>query len=90
MRLKDKSLSFVLNFLLGIAWAIVFIGAVSSFSSVYQSSFFYALISAFAGALPGMVGVLFLEHVFTTKQKHEELQKQTKLLQQLLNRIEEK
>ena len=83
MRLKDASLSFVVNFLLGVAWAAAFIGAVSAFLSYYSESFLFAMISAVIAALPGMIGVLFVEHFITSKEKHLELQKQTELLQQL-------
>ena len=84
MRLKDRSLGFVVNFLLGVAWASVLIGAVSSFLSFYQNSFFFAIVSALIGALPGFVAVLLLEHIITNKEKHLELKKQTKLLEKLL------
>ena len=84
MRLKDRSLGFVVNFLLGVAWAFVLIGAVSSFLSFYQNSFFFAVVSAFVGALPGLVAVLLLEHIITNKEKYLELKKQTKLLEQIL------
>jgi len=87
MRLEDKSLSFVVNFLLGVSWASVIIGAVTSFLSFYNDSFLFAFISAFVGAIPGMVGVLLLEVVITIKEKHLELKKQTALLQRL---VEEK
>lgn len=83
MRLKDRSLSFVVNFLLGVAWAAAFIGAVSAFLSSYSESFFFALISAVVSAIPGMIGVLLIEHFITSKEKHFELEKQTKLLEQL-------
>lgn len=88
MRLKDSSLGFVVNFLLGVAWAAVLIGAITSFLSFYQNSFFFAIISAFVGALPGLVAVLLLEHIITNKEKHLELKKQTKLLQQILAKNE--
>ena len=84
MRLEDTSLSFVVNFLLGVAWASVIIGAVTSFLSFYNDSSFLALISAFVGAIPGMVAVLLLEVLITIKEKHLELKKQTALLQQLV------
>jgi len=84
MRLQDRSLGFVVNFLLGVAWAAVLIGAVSSFLSFYQNSLFFAIVSAFVGALPGMVAVLLLEHIITSKEKYLELKKQTKLLEKLL------
>ncbi len=86
MRLKDRSLSFVVNFLLGVAWATAFIGAVSAFLSNYSDSFLFALISAFVAMLPGLVGVLFIEHFITSKEKHAELQKQTRLLEKLIDK----
>ncbi len=84
MRLQNAPLSFVVNFLLGVAWAAVIIGMVTSFLSFYQDSFFLAIVSAFVGALPGILGVLLLEHIITAKEKHLELQKQTALLEKLL------
>ncbi len=90
MRLEDNALGFVVNFLLGVAWAAVLIGSVSSFLSFYENSFFFALVSALIGALPGMIGVVLLEHIITNKEKQEELKKQTKLLQQLLTLQEDK
>jgi len=86
MRLKDTSLSFVVNFLLGVAWAAAFIGAVSAFLTTYSDSFLFAVLSAFIAALPGMIGVLLIEHFITSKEKHLELQKQTKLLEQLIKK----
>jgi hypothetical protein len=84
MRPQNAPLSFVINFLLGVSWALVLLGAITSFLSFYQDSFFLALVSAFIGALPGMVGVLLLEHIITGKEKHLELKKQTALLEKLL------
>ena len=84
MRLEDKSLSFVINFLLGIAWGTVLLGALTSFFSFYEDSFFFALLSGLVGAVPGMLAILFIEHIITSKEKHLELKKQTKLLEQLL------
>ncbi len=88
MRLKDKTLGFVVNFLLGVAWASVLIGAVSSFLSFYQTSLFFAIVSAFVGALPGLIAVLLLEYFITNKEKYLELKKQTKLLEQILTEKE--
>ena len=84
MRLQNGPLSFVINFLLGVSWAAVLLGASTSFLAFYEDSFFIAIVSAFIGALPGMVAVLFLEHIITNKEKHLELKKQTALLEKLL------
>jgi len=87
MRLENKSLGFVVNFLLGVAWASVIIGVVTSFFSSYHDSFLSAIVLAFIGAIPGLVSVLLLELVITVKENHLELKKQTALLQHL---VEEK
>lgn len=84
MRLQNGPLSFVVNFLLGVAWASVLLGVVTSFLSFYQASIFLGIISALMGAVPGMLLVVVLEHVITAKERHLELQKQTALLEKLL------
>ncbi len=84
MRLQNGPLSFVVNFLLGVAWASVLLGAVTSFLVFYQDNLLLALVSACMGALPGMISVLLLEHIITGKEKHLELKKQTELLEKLL------
>ena len=86
MRLKDASFSFVVNFLLGVAWATVLLGVITSFLSFYHESLLLAVLVGFLAAVPGMLAVLFLEHIITTKEKHFELKKQTKLLEQLLSK----
>ena len=86
MRLQNKSLHFVVNFLLGVAWALALLGAVSAFLSFYPHYFFYAIVSAFIGTIPGFIAILILEHIISSKEKHLELQKQTKLLQLLLEK----
>jgi len=84
MRLTGNSLGFIINFLLGVAWATALIGAVSTFLSYYNDSFFFAIVSAFVASLPGLIAVLVLEHFITSKEKHLELKKQTALLEKLL------
>jgi len=86
MRLENKSLGFLINFLLGVAWASVIIGVVTSFLSFYHDSFLLAIVSAFIGAIPGLVAVLLLELIITVKENHLELKKQTKILQNILDK----
>jgi uncharacterized membrane protein required for colicin V production len=90
MRLDDRTLGFVISFLLGVAWASVFIGALSSFLSFYHSSILLAVVSGFIGTLPGMVAILILEHILTSKEKLAELKKQTFLLEQIMIETEKK
>jgi predicted Co/Zn/Cd cation transporter (cation efflux family) len=86
MRLEDKTLSFMVNFLLGVAWAFSLLGAMIAFLSFYSDSFFLALIAAFIAAIPGFMFILLLEHFITNKEKLYELKKQTKLLKDSLNK----
>ncbi len=88
MRLQNGPLSFVVNFLLGVAWASVLLGAVTSFLAFFQDSLLLALVSAFIGALPGMISVLLLEHIITGKERYLELKKQTALLEKILEEKE--
>ena len=88
MRLQNGPLSFVVNFLLGVAWASVLLGAVTSFLTFYQIGIFLGIVSAFIGTLPGLISVLLLEHIITAKERHLELKKQTELLEKLLEQKE--
>jgi hypothetical protein len=83
MRLGNKPLGFIVSLLLGVAWASLFLAAFTAFYSFYEETFFYALVSAFIAALPGLVSILGLEYFITNKEKLEELKKQTLLLEQL-------
>jgi len=86
MRLGNKPLGFLINFLLGVAWASVFLAAVTSFLIFYEETFFYALVSAFIAALPGIVSILAIEYFITSKEKLEELKNQTKLLEKIIHK----
>ena len=84
MRLKERSISFVANFLLGIAWASIVIGAISAFLSNLASGILSAFFYAILAMIPGMAAILLLEHFFTAKAHYYELQRQTKLFEKLL------
>lgn len=84
MRLENKALGFIINFLLGIAWAAVLLGAVTTFLSFYNIDLVLAFLGLFIGALPGLIAIVLLEHIITTKESYAELKKQTDLLEKLL------
>ena len=83
MQFKDKTFNFVVNFLLGVAWASILLGAITSFISIYEESIWFATIYSCIAMVPGMVAVLLLEHTFTSRLSYKELQKQTILLEKL-------
>ncbi|MDQ7086298.1 MAG: hypothetical protein Q9M36_15970 [Sulfurovum sp.] len=86
MRLQNKSLDFVVNFLLGVAWATLFVGMISTFLSYYSESLLYAMIFGLFASLPGLIGILLLEYIITSRESYIQLQKQTHLLEQLLHK----
>jgi hypothetical protein len=90
MRLPLPLLGLLINFLLGASWAFAFIGASLLFFSFLDVGVFYAIFGAFLGALPFFVMILLIEYFIMRQEKLEELKKQTKLLQELVeqNRTE--
>ncbi len=88
MRLENRPLGFVVSFLLGVSWAIVLIGAATSFLSFYHDSFLFAIVSALIGAIPGLVAVVLLEYFITDKEKLDELKKQTRLLEEIEKKLQ--
>jgi len=86
MRLLSKPISFIVNFLLGSAWAFMFIGAVTSFLALYSDNLFVAISYAFVGSLPGMAAIVLIEHIITNKEQLEELKKHTQLLEEINNK----
>ncbi|MEY3090359.1 MAG: hypothetical protein RL113_675 [Pseudomonadota bacterium] len=84
MRLQNPFLSFVVNFLLGIAWAMVLLGAVTSFTAFFPENLILAFLFACIGMIPGFVSVLLLEHFISAQERLTEAKKQTILLEKLL------
>ncbi len=84
MRLQRSTLGILINFLMGVAWAFVLIGALYTFFSYYQIGFFSSVMMSFLGALPGLFFVILLEYLIVGMERLEELKKQTSLLEELL------
>jgi uncharacterized membrane protein YeaQ/YmgE (transglycosylase-associated protein family) len=89
MRLRQSTLGFLLNFLLGVAWAFVLIGALYSFFFYYRLSFFDGVIMTFIGALPGLFLVILLEYLIVGLERLDELKKQTELLEEISRQNQE-
>lgn len=69
----------------GASWALVIIGAVSFFTTLYPLGFLIAFFGAFLGSLAGLFFVIMLEIANIQIEKLEEVKKQTTLLEQLVN-----
>ncbi len=83
MKLQRSTLGIVINFLLGVAWAFVLIGAFYTFSSFYKYNISDAILMTFFGVLPGLFLVVILEYIFIAMERLREMKKQTALLEQL-------
>ena len=74
--------------MLGAAWALVLVGALSAFFSFLKINLFFAVLSAFLGAMPGLLIVLFLEYLMLKSEKLAEMKKQTVVMQEIAKEIE--
>ncbi|NOZ90924.1 MAG: hypothetical protein GXO60_06540 [Epsilonproteobacteria bacterium] len=84
MRLSSPLLSLLINFLLGASWAFALVGASTLFFSFLHIGIFYSIFGSFIGALPGLFMVLLIEYFLMRQEKLDELKKQTKLLEELV------
>ncbi len=88
MRLQTTTLARLTSFMLGAAWALVLVGAFSAFFSFVKINLLFALLSAFLGAMPGLLIVLFLEYLMLKSEKLAEMKEQTKLMQDIVKKLQ--
>ncbi len=86
MRLQISTLARLISFLLGVAWAFALLGIFLSFLLYFKLSIAKALLFALLGAIPGLLFVVILEYIFVGLQKFEEMQRQTRLLEEIVDR----
>ncbi len=89
MRLNSKLLVLIINFFLGFFWAVSVIGAGWGLFSNFHIGLLYALSSMIIWAIPGVFGVLLIEVFLSTLERTEESKRQTKLLEKILQSLEE-
>lgn len=87
MRLRFRILSVLVNFLLGVAWAIALIGALSAILTYGSFSLTAAAIHALIWATPGLFLVLLVEYILAGFQRTEELRRQGRVLNELLETL---
>ena len=85
MKLSSPLLSILINFLLGASWAFAFLGATVFFYLFLEIGVIYSVFASFLGAIPGLFLVLLIEYFIMRQEKLDELRKQTKLLEALVN-----
>ena len=81
-------MSLLINFLLGASWAFAFMGAVIFFYLFLHVGILYSILGSFLGAIPGLFLVLLIEYFIMRQEKFDELKKQTKLLEKLVEQKE--
>lgn len=86
MRLQTSTLARLISFLLGVAWAFVLLGIALTFLTYFKLSILDAFTFGFLGAIPGLILVVVLEYVLIGLHRFEEMKKQTKLLEEIIDR----
>ncbi|WP_457605322.1 hypothetical protein [Nitratifractor sp.] len=88
MNLKPRALAFLISFLLGAAWALTIVGALSALFAYRPLGVPAMLFHAFLWAVPGLVSVLLLEYILAGFRRNEELKRQSELLERILQKLE--
>jgi len=88
MRLKSKTLNFLINFLLGSAWSLALVGAIAAFIRFIDVGFLYALASMVVWSIPGLFLVLVFEYFLAAFERNEELKRQSRLLEDIKKHLE--
>jgi len=84
MRLSSSKLAWLLSFLTGLFWAMIFVGFFKGLIENWNIGIIYAFATAFFWAIPGVLGVVFVEFIINSFEQKEILKEQTKLLKELL------
>lgn len=82
---KRSAVERLISLLQGASWALVLIGAFSFFTIFYPFGFFIGIIGAFLGSLGGLFFVVIFEIANIQMEKLDEIKKQTKLLEKLVD-----
>lgn len=80
----------IINVLLGVSWALVALGALVAYNHSQQMGIVTSVIMSFFGMLSGFVFVVIFEMCLLQYEKLQEAKKQTKLLEDIKNKIENK
>ena len=67
---KKPIFELLVNFLLGVSWAVALLGAFFAFETFYPFGFLTAFISAIIGSLSGLIFVILLEVVSLKTDKN--------------------
>ena len=77
----------VISFLSGVLWALMLLSLAFVFHALYQTSLLYALMIALLVAAFWLVWIVLLELVNIQLDKLHELQKQTRLLHEIKQKL---
>ena len=88
--MTQDSFSRVLNFLLGASWAFIILGALLAFKFFAIFGLATGIFATFVFIFFSLFFVLFLDSLIINRKKLQEAKKQTKLLEKLASKLEEK
>jgi len=84
MRLKRSLLGFLINFLLGVVWALAILTVTFTMRTYISVGIDIAIIISLFALLPSLFFIIILEFILSGEEKLEESRKQTKLLEEIL------
>jgi hypothetical protein len=84
MRLKRSFLGFLINFLLGVVWALAILTVAFTLKSYMVLGLDIAILISLFASLPSLFLVVILEYILSGEERLSEERKQTKLLEDIL------
>jgi len=85
--MSKNFIQFIVGLLQGASWALVIIISTYLFFHTLSFGYIIAFISAFIGSFVGLFFVVFFEFVNIEIKKLSQSEQQTKLLQEILDRM---
>jgi predicted membrane protein len=88
--IRKSFFEFLINLLLGVAWAVTVLGAFLGFQSFYHYGIYTALVATLFGSLFGFILVVILEVIILQINRDKEIKKQTGILENILIELKNK
>ncbi|NOQ31352.1 MAG: hypothetical protein GQ570_09535 [Helicobacteraceae bacterium] len=85
--MKKSRFDAILSFLLGASWAYVILGSLILYKFFFFFGAIYALFISVSFVFISFFMMLVLEALSNTRDRHEEIKKQTKLLEEIRDQL---
>lgn len=90
LTLRKKAFDTLLGFAIGMAWVFAFVLAIFAFIYTLPFGIFASITFFIISFVVGLIPVFIFEAIFVLFESYEERKKQTKLLEEILKKMDSK